>query len=323
MRTRILTAAAVLAVVPLAAGPAAADPTSPGRAAPTTIALLGDTPYGPEQREQFPALVDDVNRDRKVRIVLHAGDVKSGSESCGDALLSDSLAAYERFADPFVLTPGDNEWTDCHRTSAGSFVPTERLDRVRELFYPEPGRTLGRREATVVSQATRPTAPEHAAYVENVRFTRSQVVLASVHVVGSSNDLAPWDQLPGGDRPTERMAEFDARRAANLAWIDAAFDRAERTRAPGVVILMQAEPVAGDPGFEAERALLLERAAGFGRPVLLAHGDEHRYEVESGYGGVPNLTRLETFGDTAIEWLRLTVDPRDPRVFSWEPQTVG
>ncbi|MGL5851024.1 MAG: metallophosphoesterase, partial [Phycicoccus sp.] len=257
MRTRTFTAAAVLAVVPLAVGPAAvADPLPGSRAGTTTIALLGDTPYGPEQRVQFPALVDEVNRDRKVRLVLHAGDIKSGSESCGDALLSASLADYERFADPFVLTPGDNEWTDCHRTSAGSFVPTERLDRVRELFYPEPGRTLGRREATVVSQATRPTAAEHAAYVENVRFTRSRVVFASVHVVGSSNDLAPWDQLPGGDRPTERIAEFEARRAANLAWIDAAFDRAERTRAPGVVILMQAEPVEGDPGFEAERALL-------------------------------------------------------------------
>ena len=57
--------------------------------------------------------------------------------------------------------------------------------------------------------------------------------------------------------------------------------------------------------------------------MLLAHGDEHRYEEEPGYAGVPNLTRLETCGDTAAEWLRLTVDPRTPEVFSWEPQTVG
>ncbi len=56
--------------------------------------------------------------------------------------------------------------------------------------------------------------------------------------------------------------------------------------------------------------------------MLLAHGDEHVYEVEPGYGGVPNLTRLETFGATATEWLRLTIDPRTPEVFAWEPQVV-
>lgn len=323
MRLRHLALALPVIVAPLVALPAAARPPAPGGNAPTTIALLGDTPYGPAQREAFPALVDAVNRDPKVRLVLHAGDVKAGGESCSDALLGQSLRDYEAFADPFVLTPGDNDWTDCHRTSNGSFVPTERLERLRELFYPEVGRTLGEREARVVSQAAAPTAPEHAAYVENVRFTRSRVLLATVHVVGSSNDLAPWSQLPGGDRPAERLAEFEARRAANLAWIDAAFDEAEATGAAGVVLLMQAEPVAGDPGYAAERSLLLERAAAFGRPVLLAHGDEHRYEVERAYGGVPNLTRLETFGDTAEDWLRLTLDPRDPAVFSWEPVAVG
>jgi len=33
--------------------------------------------------------------------------------------------------------------------------------------------------------------------------------------------------------------------------------------------------------------------------VLLIHGDEHVYEVERDYAGVPNLTRLEIYGDTA------------------------
>ncbi|MEU6787396.1 hypothetical protein ABZ912_50105 [Nonomuraea angiospora] len=38
------------------------------------------------------------------------------------------------FDDPFVLTPGDNEWTDCHRTAAGGYAPTERLDAVRTFL---------------------------------------------------------------------------------------------------------------------------------------------------------------------------------------------
>lgn len=32
--------------------------------------------------------------------------------------------------------------------------------------------------------------------------------------------------------------------------------------------------------------------------------------TEPAYGGVANLTRLETYGDTATECLKVTVDPR-------------
>jgi hypothetical protein len=38
--------------------------------------------------------------------------------------------------------------------------------------------------------------------------------------------------------------------------------------------------------------------------------------------GVPNLTRLETFGDTASQWLSVTVKPKSPEVFTWEQRTI-
>jgi len=282
------------------------------------VAVLGDTPYGASQRLQFPALVDDINADRSVELVLHAGDVKDGSSTCDDARFADLAALYDTFRDPFVLTPGDNEWTDCHRTAAGQYVPTERLEAVRRTFFPVPGRTAGGRPMRVRTQAD---DPRHAAYVENVAFQRHDVVFATVHVVGSENDLKPWSELPGGDLPAERLAEYEARLAADLAWIDRAFDRAERTHAKGVLLMMQAEPLA-TPGFQAVRDRILAWSADFGKPVLLVHGDEHAYEVEPAYGGVANLTRLETFGDTATSWLRLTVDPKTPAVFSWTAETV-
>jgi len=280
--------------------------------------LLGDTPYGDDQRAQFPALVERINADPAVRMVLHAGDVKNGSSTCDDARFADLAALYGTFRDPFVLTPGDNEWTDCHRAAAGGYLPTERLEAVRRYFFPKPGKTLGHRRMTVETQAC---DPAHAAYRENVLFERSRVVFAAVHVVGSKNDLEPWAGLPGGDRPELRLAEFGARQAAALDWIDRAFDTAEQRDASGVLLLMQAEPTA-TPGFQAVRDRIVARAAAFGRPVLLVHGDEHIYEVEPSYAGVPNLTRLETFGATATQWIRVTVDPRSDAVFSWTPQTV-
>ncbi len=310
----------------LAAGPSAtatADTGPPRLDHPSsrrvTFALIGDTPYGDDQRAVFPALVDAIDADPHVRFVLHAGDVKNGSSTCDDRRFADLAALYNTLDDPFVLTPGDNEWTDCHRTACGNYLPTERLDAVRQFFYPTPGLTGGGNPMSVATQARN---PEHAAYVENVRFDRSRVVFATVHVVGSDNDLAPWSELPGGDRPAERLAEFEARLAAALDWIDRTFDRAERLDAAGVLLLMQAEPVES-AGFTDIRRRIVERSTAFGRPVLLVHGDEHVFEEEPGYAGVPNLTRLETFGDTASHWLRVTVAPRHPEVFSWTPETVG
>jgi hypothetical protein len=296
---------------------AAAAAPVPG---PTILAVLGDTPYSATQRVQLPALITAVDADPAVSMVLHAGDMKNSTTSCSDSQFRGLASLFGTFDDPFVLTPGDNDWTDCHQASTGRFLPTERLAALRRIFYPAPGRTLGGAPATVTSQAQE--QPSRRAYVENVRFVRSGVVLATAHVVGSSNDLQPWSGLVGGDRPAERRAEFDARRAANLAWINAAFDNAVATAAYGVLLMLQAEPVATS-SFNAERSLIAQRAAQFGRPVLLVHGDEHRFEVQTRYLGVANLTRLETYGNTASYWLRVTIDPSLPQVFAWQSRRIG
>lgn len=44
---------------------------------------------------------------------------------------------------PLVYTPGDNEWTDCHRVNNGAYDPLDRLAAVRKTFFPRPGFTLG------------------------------------------------------------------------------------------------------------------------------------------------------------------------------------
>ena len=320
MRPRLLPVLAVVLTAGIGAGtiggPARAD--DPRR--PVEVALLADTPYGDAQRAQFPALVADVNADPGISLVLHGGDIKNGSSTCDDVRFADIAAQYGTFQDPFVFTPGDNEWTDCHRASNGGFLPTERLEAVRSTFFPRPGRTLGQRAVKTTTQAK---DREHSAYVENVRLDRAGVVIASVHVVGSQNDLVPWfGAAETAEQRTARLAEFAARQAANLAWIDEAFATAVKTRAPGVLLLMQAEPVVG-PGYQAVRDRIVEQSRTFGRPVLLVHGDEHAYEQEPAYAGVPNLTRLETYGDTAVNWLELTIDPAAREVFSWESRLVG
>jgi hypothetical protein len=63
-----------------------------------------------------------------VSLVLHVGDIHSGSMPCTGAGLMPLpagsnpawnlaiFALFEHFKDPVVYTPGDNEWTDATRS---------------------------------------------------------------------------------------------------------------------------------------------------------------------------------------------------------------
>ncbi|MFZ5538673.1 MAG: metallophosphoesterase [Pseudomonadota bacterium] len=301
-----------------------------------SFALIGDSPYGPAESALVERVIDEINADASIRLVLHAGDVKGGRERCDDELLRARYAQLQRLRAPVVFTPGDNDWTDCHRPAAGSFNPVERLAALRAIFYPDPRRTSGGTPLPVEPQsAQRGFAP----FVENVRFVHEGVVFATLHVVGSNNGLEPWRGIDPDDGPrsprAERLAEFERRQAAGLAWLDAAFAHARSVGAPAVVLLMQANPrfdlPAGDPrraGFDALLARLAQRAAEFDRPVLLAHGDFHDFVVdrpldrEDAAPRVPKLVRVQSFGSPRIGWVKVTVDPAAPSPWRFEAVDV-
>src|ERR687895_1535822 len=89
---------------------------------------------------------------------------------------------------------------------------------------------------------------------------------------------------------------------------------------------MQADTFAGSTAFERINARLEKRAREFRRPVLLLQGDTHSYKTDRPLDRAPNLTRIVVEGETAAEWLRLTVDRRTREVFRWNrvhvPQQV-
>jgi hypothetical protein len=213
-----------------------------------------------------------------------------------------------------VYTPGDNEWTDCHRANNGGYDPYERLDAVRSTFFSEPGRAMGRRPLRVAQQAE--------PFPENVRWASSGVVFATVHVVGSDNGRSPWTgDLETPENAARRAREVAARVDAAVRWIDGAFDAAASGGASGVVIAMQADTFETRPtlpGFVDVVERLEARAAAFDGDVLLLQGDSHRYLVDQPIATAPNLTRIVVEGETVGEWLRLTIDPRADELFTWE-----
>ena len=315
-RSLTLIALAAGLALPAAATAGNGNAVNAGAKNPLTLAVIGDTPYGAEQIERFPALVEDINGDPKVRLVLHVGDVKSGSSPCSDERLELSRELYDTFEDPFVLTPGDNDWTDCHRAAAGGYLPTERLETVRDIFYPQPGRTLGGATKHVLTQADE---PGFEAFVENQLWMQSQVVFSAVHVVGSNNGLAPWFGAAETEEQRElRLQEYSSRLAADLAWLDRTFATAQRQGARGVVVAMQANTFVGSAeGFREINERIAELARDFDAPVLLLQGDTHVYLVDEPLSAAPNVTRIVVEGETADEWLRLRIEPRSEQLFSW------
>jgi hypothetical protein len=295
--------------------------------APFAFALIGDMPYGGAREVPFGRLVEEINRDNDVDFVMHAGDIKAGSERCDDALIVRRFEFYQMFRRAFVFTPGDNEWTDCHRVNNGQYSPLERLSFLRSVFFPQVGETTGGQIRPVRSQAD---GGEYAEFVENVMFRKQSVMFATVHVVGSNNDLEPWSGLATPDSCTaprpDRLAEFERRQAAALAWLDQVFAAAGDTQ--GLFLLIQANPynLPSNPalcpgGFQAFLSRLDTRAKEYRRPVVLAHGDDHFFFVDQPLSN-PLLSRVQTYGEDKVHWVKVHVDPKSSGVFRIEQKIV-
>jgi hypothetical protein len=331
--------------------PSAAADKKDGEDQAVTYAVIGDVPYTDSKLNggpSFPLLIAAINKDPDVRRVIHIGDIKAGSALCTDAYFQDIANQFATFTDPLIYTPGDNEWTDCHRANNGGYNPLDRLAKVHELFFANPGYTLG---ASIKIK-------DQKSYPENVRWEAANVQFAVFHILGSNNGRAPWfgdRAAPNtGETPTEtasREAEYLARNAANISWLQKTFENAEEEKSVGIVLFFQAdlwhpEDRAAGAQFTAHQdfvAQLSKLAQDFApRPVLLVVGDYHEYRVDVGvpwmstYYGVPapanvtqividrsiEINRSGAPDPSPIDYLKLTIDPKAAGVFSWTQVNV-
>lgn len=289
--------------------------------AKSTLAVFGDSPYGnggPTDTAQFlasPAFIKSINDDTDVAAVLNVGDIHSGKEYCTEAYNLSIYKLWTSFKSPLVYTPGDNEWTDCHKKkqgggeynattgmvnylvdASGNLIdhaggdPVANLALVRSIFFAAPGKTIG--GAMAVHSQARDfdiNHPSDSSYVENVWFEQSKVLVVTLNIPGgSNNDTDPWYGTP--NMSSAQAQEVANRSAANLRWLDAAFKQASTSGDIAVVIQVQADmwdidgAAAGAAHLSNYKPFIdsmARNAQSFGKPVLLLNGDSHVYRSDN------------------------------------------
>ena len=156
---------------------------------------------------------------------MHLGDIKNGSSQCTDTYFQSIRSSFDTFADPLSTRRATTSGPTATARTTATTTRWSGLQKLRQLFFDNPGRTLGQNSERVRSQTNK-------GFPENVRWRRNDIQFGVINLPGSNNDLAPWTGAWGDGLTVGpvQQAEHDSRLAANLDWIDGIFQRAERHR---------------------------------------------------------------------------------------------
>ncbi|MER5914661.1 hypothetical protein ABT124_30350 [Streptomyces sp. NPDC001982] len=317
MRKTAMLAAAAATLTLGTVSPAMAEP-SDGHV--FTLAVYGDAPYGtsPTDTAEFqatPGFVESINNDPQVSLIAHVGDIHSGKQYCTQVYDQSVYNLWAKYQKPMVYTPGDNEWTDCHKPAEGggtyssatqqinyvldpvthqpvdyaSGNPAANLDLVRSTFFSKPGSTLGNGKQHVLSQAQvyDRAHPTDSQFVENVMWQQKGIQFVTLNIPGgSNNDNDVWYGAPS--QSAAQAKDVAERTAADLRWLDRAFSQAQENDAKGVVIFTQADiwdldgnTAAHLTAYEPFVASIASHTTQFGKSVLLFNGDSHAYKSDN------------------------------------------
>ena len=308
MRRRIGWLAVCLGVVVVFLFTQGLDPPTLNPPGSFSFAVLGDAPYDWFEERRFRLVLRELNA-HDLTAVISIGDIFW--RPCSDDMYRRTRDQFNGLRHPVVYTPGDNEWFDCWERGSGGFVPQERLVRLREIFFNPPTRSLGGSRIALDSQ------PE---FVENARWTSNGVVFATVHLIGSANGMWRFPKRsPADDAAARRRTE------AAASWTRETFDAARASNAGAVVIAMHGNPFDEEAKdrepFQPFLVALQEAAEQFRHPVLVTHGDQHRFTVDKPLK-LTNLTRLEVPGSPDVGWVRVTVTAGASNPFAFDERVI-
>jgi hypothetical protein len=238
--------------------------------------VLGDTPYSQAEVIKLDELIGRINA-QELAFVVHVGDLGSSarSQGCSDAWLNARKRQFATIRHPFVIIPGDNEWSDCAKHGMDAQA---RLAQWRRLFCtPAPNLALERQ-------------PD---YCENVRWSTGGQYFIGLNVPGRIKNPAT-----------------EAHMASVFEWLDESLAIAESKGAKRIFVFLHAdlqfETGSSNDGYARLRKVLETHAAWFNGRLVLVHGDSHILRDDE---PVPGLRRLEMWGSPFVSWLRVSASP--------------
>lgn len=203
-----------------------------------TFSAMGDVPYSPEESER---LVEQVAKiPAEADFVVHVGDIKKGDVPCLEPMYEQVATTLKQCRVPVFIIPGDNEWNDCFRPEVAWQHWRRHLLKLDQHWMH--GFDVARQEERD----------------ENFAFVHKQVLLIGVNLVGGRVlDKQAWQQ---------RMVD-------DADWIDSQVE-AHQPDVEAMVVFTHAGPGENQTVFFDRFEVAARR---FGNPILLIHGDGHRW----------------------------------------------
>ena len=213
-----------------AAGKAGSNPAgSPAAAAKNPRAfqfgVIGHAFKADADEALLKRAISEVSQEKPAFIV--ATGIKSASEPCSDKLYAQRKEVLDESPRPIIVSPAGSDWTAC-RNSAGRSNAIERLNRIREVFYPN-NQSLGIQPLTLTRLSA---TAKFRSYAENAYWEHGPVLFATLNLPAKNNHFL----LEAG-----RNSEFEDRLVANRAWLQRLFAMAQRRGVEGIVLFSDGE----------------------------------------------------------------------------------
>ena len=302
-------AAALLAAVLALAAPWPATDACAAEAKAFQFSVIGHIFQNGRDEAALKRAIADATQDNPAFVV--ATGIKSGKEPCSDRLYAQRRALLEESPAPMIVSLAGSDWAAC-LNSAGRSNASERLNRLRELFYGEP-ESLGARRLPLTRLSF---TAKFRSYAENAHWEYGKVLFATINLPANNNHYRS---------EAGRNSEYEDRLVANRAWLHRLFTLAERQKMRGLVLFSD-----GDAGVMAEEGFSLlpsfqTRQDGFAevRKQLRNMAEKYRGKVllvdaQAGAGGEPAIQWRGNVGHLGLGagWAEVQVAPDGAALFS-------
>jgi hypothetical protein len=304
------------------------------------FSVMGDTDYAVADDQTLANAINMINQEQNA-FVVHVGDqqgdpkgFKAGNNPQGIIAINETQFAVKRnvlwgIKHPFIITPGDNDWSDTIQSTGGlaypwplpgppNADPIGTLNAFRNVYY---------RQGTNVPFPFTVTAQpdvhsQYSDYVENRLWIYNGIVFVTVSTISGENGLTPAPSSFSSAR-TAIFNEALIRIQANDAWLNYAFDTAISSRAMGIVIMTQVvapnlvvtpaqvglydfrnpvpfNPSAGVGGSFSMLGIIRNRSLAANLKTLIFYGDGHLFAITKPFpeaGTYPDTTTTITDQD--------------------------